>query len=93
MLDFYFGAPAWARALAAVAVIGIGVVLMVVGAEGRPQQDEIMRSDGTTIRIPQMTDDSGTKAAMFKIGVAVAALGGILLFTAGGRKKDDRYNF
>jgi hypothetical protein len=93
MFEFYLELPAWVRALAALIVIGIGVVLIVAGVEGRPEPDRIVRLDGTVIEVPQSMPKSGAQANMFKFGIAVAVLGGVLLLTAGSRKKDDGYNF
>jgi hypothetical protein len=94
MFEFYLELPAWVRALAALVVIGVGVVLIIAGAEGRPQPDQIVRMDGTVINVPQSMPKTGTQANLFKFGIAVSVLGGVLLLTAGKTKKDgDGYNF
>ena len=94
MFEFYLDLPAWVRALAAVVVIGIGVVLLLAGFEGRPEPAKIVRVDGTVIEVPQAMPKTGAQATMFKFGVGVSVLGVVLLLTTTKPKKDgEGYNF
>jgi hypothetical protein len=92
MLGFYLDLPAWVRAIAAVVVLGTGVLMTVYGYLGRPKFSETKLPDGHVMR----DEKPGEPYADMSLycGMAVTATGAALLAACGRSDAEKHgYNF
>ena len=94
MFDAYFDLPAWLRTVVALIVIGVGVCLLISGYAGRPQSQQVTRSDDKVV----VVESGGDRASRsrFRAGIVVAGVGWLVneikIFKSGAREYQDTHS-
>lgn len=81
MLGFYLDLPAWVRAVVALGLLSLGILMAVYGYRGRPKYSETRLGNGEVMRDEKPSEPFAQLSLWCGMGVTV--VGAALLATSG----------